>query len=107
MIRWLDRFGLAVGYAVALTAGWLVVDSRPPATRRHWLDWASTSIANLAHHPVPALVVSAFVAEDNPAGWVVLALVGLGATGWVLGAWRTAVLVAAAHVVGTLVSEGI
>jgi len=100
--RWADRLGVAVAYAVALAVGWFVAGSH-----RNWLDWASTNLANLGDHPVGAMVVSAFVTEDPPIGWIVLALVGLGATGWVLGAWRTAVLVATAHVVGTVVSEGI
>jgi hypothetical protein len=99
---WADRFGLAVGYAAALAVGWFVAGNH-----EDWLDWASTNLANLGDHPVSAMVGSAFVTEDPPFGWIALALVGLGATGWVLGAWRTAVLVSAAHVIGTLVSEGI
>jgi hypothetical protein len=37
----------------------------------------------------------------------VLALVALGTVGATFGAWRTAVLVGAAHVLGTVLSEGI
>ena len=102
-----DRLGLAVGYPLALFAGWLVLRAQPPATRQHWLDWASTNLANAPDHPISALVVSAFVSDGDPTGWVALGAIGLAATGWVMGAWRTAVLVSTAHVIGTLVSEGI
>jgi hypothetical protein len=96
----LDRLGVACGYAVALTAGELMsTDSA--------LDWASTNLANLRHRPVAAMVVSAFLAEDDRIAWVLLALTGIAATGWILGAWRTAVLLGAAHVVATLISEGV
>jgi hypothetical protein len=96
---WLDRFGVAVGYAAGLAAGSLA--------GARWLDWASTNLANLRTRPVSAMVLSAFLVEDDRLAWVLLALAGLGATGWVLGAWRTALLVAAAHVLATLVSEGV
>ena len=107
LARLADRFGAAVAYPVGLTVGWLVVRVQPPATRARWLDWASTNLANLPHRPLSTLVLSAFVAQDSPAGWVVLAAVGLAATGRVLGAWRTAVLVTTAQVLGTLVSESV
>jgi hypothetical protein len=104
---WLDRFGVALGYATAFAAAGVALHRQPAGTRDRWLDWASTNLVNLRDHPVSAMVVSAFLAEHDAPAWTLLALAGLGVTGWVLGAWRTAALVAAAHVLGTLISEGI
>jgi hypothetical protein len=106
-VRVLRRFGTTIGYTVAFVVTDLVFLTRSAADRAAWLDWTSTNLANLAHHPVSALVTSAFFAEGAMLSWVALALVGLGVVNWSLGNWRTAVLVTAAHVVGTLVSEGI
>jgi hypothetical protein len=106
-VKWLDRFAAAVVYSTLLAAGGIALSTISGPTRDRWLDWASTNLVNLRHHPVSALVVSAFLAEDDRLAWVLLALVSLGATGWALGAWRTATLVGTAHVVGTLVSEGV
>ena len=105
--RWADRYAAAAGYALGLVAGSAVLAARSSAGRTALLDWASTDRANLADHPVSALVFSAFLAESDLLPWLALALVGLGATGRVLGAWRTLLLVTTAHLVGTLVSEGI
>jgi hypothetical protein len=104
---WGDRLGVAAGFVGLLSLSWYGVNRVPPGARSVWLDWASTDIANLADHPAAALVASAFVGASGIAQWLALALVGLGATGWVLGAWRTALLVLAGHAVGTYLSEGI
>ena len=106
-LRWVDRLGVAVGYTVALGVGTALLHSRPRPERDAWLDWASTNLANAPHHPIGALVVSALFTDGDVRGWLVLSLVGLGAVGWRLGARRTATLVAAAHVIGTVISEGI
>jgi hypothetical protein len=102
-----SRLGVAVGYTVALVVTSLVFHTRSAAGRAAWLKWTSTNLVNLRHHPVGALVTSAFFAEGSMLNWAALALVGLGVVNWSLGNWRTVVLVAAAHVVGTLISEGI
>ncbi len=105
--RWADRFGVAVGYPVALGTGTALLHSRPRPTRDAWLDWASTNLANATDHPMSTLVVSALFTDGDVRGWLALAVVGLGTLGWHFGAWRTLVLVAAAHVIGTVISEGI
>jgi hypothetical protein len=106
-LRWVDRLGAAVGYTVALGIGTALLHSRPRPERDAWLDWASTNLANAPHHPIGALVVSALFTDGDVGGWLVLSLVGLGTVGWRLGAWRTATVVVAAHVIGTVISEGI
>jgi hypothetical protein len=106
-VRWLDRFGLAVGYAAGLTLGAVLLYAQPPATRVRWLGWASTNLANATDHPLGALVTSAFLTDGDVQWWIPLALVALGTVGATFGAWRTGLLVAAGHLVGTVVSEGI
>ncbi len=101
------RFGVAVGYTIAFVVVDLIFRTRSAAGQVAWLNWASTNLANLPHHPVGSLVASAFVAEGDPWRWAALALVGLGVVNWSLGNWRTAVLVTTAHVVGTVISQGI
>jgi hypothetical protein len=105
--RYLDRLGVAVGYPIALAVAALVLRSQPAGTRAAWLAWASTNADNLGRHPVGSLVVSAFVAESAPVGLAALAAVGLASVGWVLGSWRTVLLVGAAHVLATLASEAL
>ena len=69
--------------------------------------WASTSVHNLQHDPVGSLVVSAFVAQGYWLAWPFLIALALFGANKVLGNWRTALVCAAGHVIGTLVSEGI
>jgi hypothetical protein len=110
-VRWIDRvidrYSVAVGYAAGLVLGAVLLRARPVPEQRRWLDWASTDLANARTHPLGSLVVSAFLTEGEVRWWVPLALVALGVVGARFGAWRTALLVAAAHVLGTVVSEGI
>src|SRR5258708_4447613 len=69
--------------------------------------WASTNVHNLSHDPVGSLIASAFVTGAFVTAWpILIALALFGASG-VLGSWRTALVCAAGHVTGTLVSEGI
>jgi Rhomboid-like protein len=106
-VRLADRLGVAVAYAVALAVGTALLHAQPRPTRDAWLDWASTNLANAPDHPLSTLVVSALFTDGEVRGWLVLSLVGLGALGWRLGAGYTLALVAAAHVLGTVLSEGI
>jgi hypothetical protein len=70
-------------------------------------DWATTSVANLEHEPVGPLVASAFVGQGNYFAWPVLISLALFGANRALGNVRTAVICAAGHVIGTLVSEGV
>src|SRR5215469_16361180 len=104
---WGDRLGVAAGFTVLLTVSWYALGEQSNRVQSLLVDWASTSVVNLADHPVSALILSAFVGESGLGWWLGLAAVGLAATGWVFGAWRTALLVFTAHVVGTYLSEGV
>jgi hypothetical protein len=91
------------GYLAVTVAGSLL---SPPA-RSAVAAWASTSVANLEHHPAGSLVLSAFITEGSAHVWpALIALAVLGANRG-LGNARTAMVCAAGHVIGTLVSEGI
>ena len=78
-----------------------------PGHRGALQGWASTSVDNLRHHPVGSLVLSAFLTPDHPLAWPTLAAMGLFSADRVLGPARSALACGAAHLVGTLVSEGI
>lgn len=69
--------------------------------------WASTSVSNLEQDPLLCLVVSAFLPNESLAAWPALIALALFGANHVLGNRRTVVICAAAHVAGTLVSEGI
>jgi hypothetical protein len=99
---------VAVAYASLFGVVATVVASRPEPERDAWLGYLSTNLANLADHPLRALVGSAFVTDDpDLLAWTALALVGLGAAGQALGDLRLSVVLASTHVLGTLVSEGV
>jgi hypothetical protein len=64
-------------------------------------------VHNLHQDPVGCIVVSAFFPSGSAAAWPALIALALFGANHVLGNWRTAVVCAAGHVIGTLVSEGI
>jgi hypothetical protein len=78
-----------------------------PHDQAAFVSWASTSVHNLRYDPVGSLVVSAFVTQGFVAAWPALIALALFGANRVLGNWRTVVVCAAGHVIGTLVSEGI
>jgi hypothetical protein len=71
------------------------------------IGWASTSVHNLRQDPVGSLVASAFIAQGSPAVWPALIALAMFGACQALGNWRTAVVCAAGHVIGSVVSEGI
>ena len=85
----------------------LVYSVRPSHDRAATASWASTSVDNLHHHPVGALISSAFIPQDAAGAWPLLIALALFGANRALGNWRTAVVCAAGQVIGTLVSEGI
>ena len=79
----------------------------PARDRPAWATWASTSVASLEHHPAGSLLLSAFIAGGSAAIWPVLIALALFGANRGMGNAATAVICLAAHVIGTLVSEGI
>jgi hypothetical protein len=102
------RYAVAWAYLIAFTVAQLVYVALSPHDQAAVLGWASTNVHNLSHDPVGSLVASAFVAQGSfPAAWPALIALAMFGACWALGNWRTALVCAAGHVVGTLVSEGI
>jgi len=97
--------------ATVFLAGFLavtVISAALPARGRSALAaWASTSVANLEHHPVAALALSAFVAGGAARAWPVLIALAVFGANRAVGSAATALACAAAQVIGTGVSEGI
>ncbi|MFC4912327.1 rhomboid-like protein [Actinomadura gamaensis] len=89
--------------AIAETVVWLL----SPVQKARVVDWVSTNVANLSHHPVGSLAGSALVPDSYPLAWVGLAVVALFPVNALLGNRRTVLLFVLLHVVGTLFSEGI
>lgn len=90
---------------IALTS--LVIALAPPGVENYFLHRNSSNLHQLAHHPVRALLGSAFWIED-PAGIVLYAalfeLLHAPVERW-LGTAKWLFIVAAAHVTATLVSQ--
>jgi hypothetical protein len=100
------RWWPAVVYPAAFLVSSLAVQAEPPGRRARALLWASTNLDNLADHPLRALFVSAFVTDGDAAAWTGLAVLGLAGLVAATGPWRAVAVAAAAHLVGTAVSEG-
>ncbi|RFU37125.1 hypothetical protein DZF91_34470, partial [Actinomadura logoneensis] len=78
--------------------------------RASMVAWASTNLDNLSWNPVGTMVASAFVAEGERAAHtfqLVMMALGLFPVARRFGNLRGVLLVAAAHVTGTVVSEGL
>ena len=101
------RYAVAWLYLGGFLLAGLVYAALPGPDRRALLWWASTDVVNLHHHPVGCLALSAFVTNDNWYAWPLLIALALFGANQALGNWRTVVVLVAAHVLGTLVSEGI
>jgi hypothetical protein len=101
--RYLVASSFLAGFGAAAIAGAVVPPHAWPAVA----GWASTSVANLEHHPVGSLMVSAFVAEGSQYAWPLLIALAMFGANRALGNLRTIAVCAAAQVIGTLVSEGI
>jgi hypothetical protein len=96
----------AVGYTGGLLLAGAAQAVVSPAAQAAWFDWASTDLDNLARNPIGSMIASAFVMPEDPVAWLGLSLVGLATLGRRFGPVRTGLLLVAAHVVGTLVSQG-
>ncbi|MFC4906046.1 rhomboid-like protein [Actinomadura gamaensis] len=107
----LRRYPMPLVFLVLFAAsGFVQLYLLSEPARRALIAWASTNLDNLSWNPVGTLVTSAFVAEGEHAAQLVqLAVMALGLfpVARRFGNLRGVLLVAAAHVAGTLVSEGL
>lgn len=95
------------GYVAALAVAEAVVWLLSPEDKARVVNWVSTNVANLSHHPLGSLAASALVPDSYPVVWVGLAVVAVLPVNALLGNRRTVLLFVLLHVVGTLFSEGI
>lgn len=103
----LRRYAVAWGYLVVFVAADITMALLPPAEASAVRQWASTNLVNLRHDPLGSLVVSAFIPGEQAIAWPFLIAMALFGANRVLGNWRSAIVCATGHVLGTLVSEGI
>lgn len=101
------RYAVAWGYLIAVTAAEIVYALLPGPDQAAVFRWASTNVHNLHHDPVGCMVVSAFFPSGSLTAWPALIALAMFGANHVLGNWRTVVVCASGHVIGTLVSEGI
>jgi hypothetical protein len=107
-MRWRgSHYTAAAVFLLLFGIGGLVTSVLSPRDSAAVRLWASTNVANLHHHPVPALVLSAFLPSGSPFGWLVPITLTMFAANRAVGTARLALICAAGHLVGTGVSEGI
>ena len=100
-------YAVAWLYLAGFVAAEVIYAALSPHDQAAVIGWASTNVHNLQHHPVGSMVASAFVANAFATSWPALIALAMFGANSVLGNWRTALVCAAGHVAGTLVSEGI
>lgn len=104
----LRRFPVPVVFIAALCAVSSVYAYALGADgRRSVVDSTATNLINLRSDPLGTLIASAFVSEAAPWIWVGFAAAGLFPLAHRFGNLRALLLVGAAHVIGTLLSEGL
>jgi hypothetical protein len=101
------RYAFAGAFLTCFVVTGLVYALLDPGAQATFADWASTNVANLEHEPVLPLLLSAFVAPGYLLTWPVLIALALPGANRAVGNARIALVCLAAHVIGTLVSEGI
>jgi hypothetical protein len=100
-------YAAATVFGILFAIGGIVIAALSPHEASTLRLWASTNVANLRHHPVPALVVSAFVPSGWPFTWLAPIALTMFAANRAVGTARLALICTAGHVIGTAVSEGI
>jgi hypothetical protein len=100
-------YAVAWVYLIGFVVTEAVCSMLPRSDLNTFTAWASTSVHNLQHDPVGSLVASAFIAQGYWLAWPFLIALALFGANKALGNWRTALVCAAGHVIGTFVSEGI
>jgi hypothetical protein len=104
----LRRFPLPILFIVALCAvSSVYAYGLGPSDQRSFVASTATNLLNLRSDPLGTLIASAFVSEATPWIWVGFAIVGLFPLVHRFGNLRTLLLVGAAHLIGTLLSEGL
>ena len=105
--RVLARYAVSWVYLALFVVTDVVFACLSPSARLAFQERASTNVVNLHSDPVGSLAASAFVPPGSTIAWPALIAMAMFGANKVLGNWRTALVCAAGHVCGTLVSEGI
>ena len=100
-------YAAAAVFSVLFAVGGIVIAVLSPHEADVLRLWASTNVTNLRHHPIPALVVSAFLPSGWPFAWLVPIALTMFAANRAVGTARLALICTAGHLIGTGVSEGI
>ncbi|MCW2918426.1 MAG: hypothetical protein JWN52_6494 [Actinomycetia bacterium] len=102
------RYPVPFGYLAGLTVvSAIYVQVLSPEAQRSFVAWASTNLNNLSWNPVGTLVVSAFIAEDSVIAWLIVGSIALFPLARRFGNRRATLLIGGAHVIGTLLSQGL
>jgi hypothetical protein len=108
LLRLLRRWPrVATGYVLALLGAYIWWILQSPPARLAVLAASSTDIAHLERAPWVVLPASSIWSGNMFGYWAVVVLLCLGALERIRGALATAVLGGVAHVVGTVVAEGV
>ena len=76
-----------------------------PADLDEIVAWSSTNVHNLAHHPLAALLVSAFVVPGNVLPQLTMVAIGLAMVERALGSRGAFTVAAGGHLIATLLTE--
>ncbi|GLY84494.1 rhomboid-like protein [Actinoallomurus iriomotensis] len=102
------RFPLPILFIIALCAvSSVYAYGLEPSDQRSFIASTATNLVNLRTDPLGTLIASAFVSEATPWIWIGFAIVGLFPLVHRFGNLRALLLVAAAQVIGTVISEGL
>jgi hypothetical protein len=107
MRRRASDYAAAAVFGVLFAIGGLVTTLLSPNESAALRLWASTNVASLQHHPVPALVLSAFLPSGSPFAWLAPIALAMFGANRAAGTARLALICAAGHLIGTGASEGI
>lgn len=105
--RGASDYAAAAVFLVLFSRGGIVIAVLSPHEANALRLWASTNVANLRHHPVPALVVSAFLPSGWPFAWLAPIALTMFAANRAVGTAKLTLIGTAGHLIGTGVSEGI
>jgi hypothetical protein len=103
----ITSYAVAWIYLAGFVIAAVVYAAASPRDQAAITAWASTNVHNLGHDAAGSLIVSAFLTGQVATAWPAAIALAMFGANRALGNWRTALVCAAGHVIGTLVSEGI
>src|SRR5262252_2662495 len=89
-----SRYAVAAAFLVLVGIADVVLGALPSHLAAQVRLWASTNVSNLHHHPLQALVFSAFLAEQSRVIWLAVIALAMFGANRALGNWRFALVCA-------------